>query len=502
MPGSNRHAFGLPSPVELGNVLDGWRRATGPLHQRLAEALADAAQRGELLPGTRLPPERDLAVHLGVARTTVSAAYKQLELRGLVARRQGRGTHVTGAEGAEVGARAAELATSLQRNVLFRRLGEDDPADAVDLLGSCEAPGPVVREMLAAAGAAVDVGELADGHGYLPLGYPPLRRAIAAHLTARGLATDEEEILVTAGAQQALSLLASYYVTPGTVVVVEDPTFPGAIDAFRTAGARILTVPVGQAGADAGLLAATISQNQVRAVYLMPTFHNPTGSVVPAQARRELARLCQLSGIPFIEDNTLTELALGTEPPLPLAAYARDARIASVGSLSKVFWAGLRVGWIRAPRSLIAQLGRLKAVADLGTSLVSQAIAVNLLADADRIWDLRRHELAERLALLQDLLGRHLPGWAWRSPGGGLCVWARMPDGSSTELAQIASRHGVLIAPGPVMSPTGRFDEYVRLPFDYRPATLEQGVRRLGSAWQAYRSVLDAHGPRRIDVIV
>jgi DNA-binding transcriptional MocR family regulator len=501
MPESNRRIFGLPSPIELRNALDGWRRGTGPLHQRLAAALADAAERGELLPGTRLPPERDLAVHLGVARTTVSAAYKQLELRGLVARRQGRGTHVTGAEGAEAGARAAELTTSLQRNVLFRRLGED-PADAVDLLGSCEAPGPAVREVLASAGAAVDVGELADGHGYLPLGYPPLRRAVAGRLTARGLATDEEEILITAGAQQALSLLASYYVTPGTVVVVEDPTFPGAIDAFRTAGARILTVPVGPAGPDAELLAATISQSQVRAVYLMPTFHNPTGCVVPAQARRELARLCQISGVPFIEDNTLAELALGNEPPLPLAAYARGARIASVGSLSKVFWAGLRVGWIRAPRPVIAQLGRLKAVTDLGTSLVSQAIAVNLLADADRIWDLRRRELAERLALLQDLLGRHLPDWAWRPPGGGLCVWARLPDGSSTELAQIASRHGVLIAPGPVMSPTGRFDEYVRLPFDYRPARLEQGVRRLATAWQAYRGALDAHGPRRIDVIV
>jgi DNA-binding transcriptional MocR family regulator len=501
MPRSNRLSFGLSSPVELQGALDGWRRGTGPLHQRLAAALAGAAQRGELLPGTRLPPERDLAAHLGVARTTVSAAYKQLEHEGLVARRQGRGTHLTGADGAQAGARAAELTTSLQRNVLFRRLGED-PADAVDLLGSCEAPGPAVREVLAAAGAAVNVGELADGHGYLPLGYPPLRRAVAARLTARGLATDEEQILITAGAQQALSLLASYYVTPGATVVVEDPTFPGAIDAFRTAGARILTVPVGQAGADAGLLAATVSQSAVRAVYLMPTFHNPTGCVVPAQARRELARLSQATGIPFIEDSTVAELALGGEPPLPLAAYARDAQIVSVGSLSKVFWAGLRVGWIRAPRPVIAQLGRLKAVTDLGTSLVSQAIAVNLLADAGRIWELRRRELAERLSLLQNLLGRHLPGWTWRPPGGGLCVWARLPDGSSTDLAQIAGRHGVLIAPGPVMSPTGRFDEHVRLPFDYRQETLEQGIGRLGRAWRAYRGVLDAHGTRRIDVIV
>ena len=440
-------------------------------------------------------------MHLGVARTTVSAAYRHLEQRGLVARRQGRGTHVTGPDGASAGARAAELTTSLQRNVLFRRLGES-PADAVDLLGSSGPPGPAVREALAAAGAAVDVGALADGHGYVPLGHLPLRRAIAARLTARGLVTAEEDILITAGAQQAISLLASYYLTPGTVVLVEDPTFPGAIDAFRTAGGRVLAVPVRPAGVDAGLLAVTMSQTAACAVYLMPTFHNPTGRVVPEPGRRELARLCRASSIPFIEDNTLAELALGDQPPPPLAAYAPDAPIVSVGSLSKVFWAGLRVGWIRAPRPVIAQLGRLKAVADLGTSLVSQAIAVKLLAEADRVCDQRRRELAGRLALLEDLLERHLPGWSWRRPDGGLSVWARLPDGSSTDLAQIAGRHGVLIAPGPVLSPTGRCDEYVRLPFDHRPEMLEQGIGRLGRAWQDYRGMLDAQGPRRIDVIV
>src|SRR5262252_7736251 len=501
MSRANQKPLGLRLPAELGDALDGWRQGAGLLHQRLAAALASAAERQDLLPGMKLPPERALAAQLGVARTTVSAAYGQLERSGLVHRRQGRGTHVIGADGPDGGARAADLATSLQRNVLFRRIGES-PADAIDLLGSCAPPSRPVRDVLAAAARLVNVGELAGGPGYLPLGYPPLRRAIASELTAQGLMTGEEEILVTGGAQQAISLLAGCYVTPGAVVVVEDPTFPGAIDAFRAAGGRILTVPVRRVGADPGVLAATLSQGAARLVYLMPTFQNPTGCVMPQQARREVARLCRISGIPAIEDNTLADLSLGSEPPPPLAASAHGAHIVSVGSLSKVFWAGLRVGWIRAPRPQIAQLGRLKAVADLGTSLVSQAIAVNLLADADRIWDLRRRELAGALALLQDLLERHLPGWTWRRPAGGLCIWARLPDGGSTELAQIARRHGVLIAPGPVMSPTGRFDEYVRLPFDHRPEVLEQGIRRLGRAWQAYRGMLEADGPRRIDVIV
>lgn len=489
-------------PIELRDALDGWRQGQGPLAGRLAAALAAAMDRQDLLPGTRLPPERLLAAQLGVARTTVSAAYDLLGRRGLVSRRQGRGTHVTGADGTGAGARAAELTTSLQRNVLFRRLGES-PADAIDLLASSAAPGPAVRAALAAAASAVDLGELLDSPGYLPLGYPALRRVIAGRLTARGLPTAEEEILVTGGGQQAISLLAACYVTPGAVVVLEDPTFPGAIDAFRAVGGRILTVPADGAGeAYAQVLAATMSQNPVRVVYLMPTFHNPVGRVLPESTRHELARLGRISGIPIIEDDTLTELALGSAPPLPVAAYARDAQVVSIGSLSKLFWAGLRVGWIRAPRPVIAQLGRLKAVTDLGTSLFSQAIAANLIAGHDHIADARRRELIERLELAQDLLRRLLPGWTWRRPQGGLCVWARLPDGSSSELAQVAGRHGVLVAPGPAMSPTGRFDEFVRLPFDHDLETLEQGIARLASAWRAYRAELDSYGPRRVEVIV
>jgi len=501
MQKANQRRIGMRLPLELRNALDGWRLGEGSLHRRLAAALAAAVERQDLLPGTKLPPERLLAKQLGVARTTISAAYELLERRGLVHRRQGRGTHVTGGDGTRAEVRAAELTTSLQRNLLFRRLGERS-ADAIDLLGSSAPPSPPIRQALAAAAAAVDVDALLGDHGYFPLGYPPLRRAIAAHLTAQGLPTTEEEVLVTGGAQQAISLLAGRYVDPGAVVVLEDPTFPGAVDAIRTAGGRILTVPVHEAGADIELLAATIAQSPVRAVYLMPTFHNPTGSVMPERARRELVRLSRTSQVPLIEDNTLSELALGSVPPRPLAAYARDAQIVSIGSLSKLFWAGLRVGWIRAPRSTIAQLGRLKAVADLGTSLFSQAIAVNLLADVEHLHDLRCRELTERLALLQDLLQRMLPDWTWRRPAGGLSVWSRLPDGGSTELAQVADRRGVLIAPGSLMSPTGRFDEFVRLPFDHDLGVLQQGIRRLASAWKTYRAALDSDGSSRVDVIV
>src|SRR5260370_28611474 len=168
---------------------------------------------------------------------------------------------------------------------------------------------------------------------------------------------------------------------------------------------------------------------------MMPKFPNPAGAVMREAARRALARVGLASEVSIIEDNTLAELALGCEPPPPLAAYGRDAHVVSIGSLSKLVWAGLRVGWIRAPRSTIAQLGQLKAVADLGSSLVSQAMAVSLLADAERIGDLRRAELTERLALLPTLLHGMLPDSRWRRPQGGLARRARPPARSPTELA-------------------------------------------------------------------
>ena len=501
MRGANQRHIGMQLSLEMSGVLEGWRLGEGSLQRRLAAALATAVERHDLLPGTRLPPERVLATQLGVARTTVSAAYQLLERRGLVDRRQGRGTHVTGRDGTPMALRAADLTTSLQRNVIFRRLTEGSPG-AIDLLGSSAPPGTAIRQAVAAATEAIDLDELMRDHGYYPLGYPPLRRAVAAHLSARGLPSTAEQVLITGGAQQAVSLLAAYYLSPGSVIVLEDPTFPGAVDAFRAAGGRILSVPVHASGADTELIAATISENAVRAVYLMPTFHIPSGTVMPEAARRELARLGRASGVPIIEDTTLTELALGCEPPPPLAAYGRDTHVVSIGSLSKLFWAGLRVGWIRASRSTIAQLGQLKAVADLGSSVVSQAIAVSMLADAERITDLRRGELTRRLALLEDLMHEMLPGWRWRRPKGGLSIWARLPAGNSTELAQIAGRHGVLIAPGPLMSPSGRFEEFVRLPFDHEPAVLREGVGRLASAWESYADALDSCGPSRMDVIV
>jgi DNA-binding transcriptional MocR family regulator len=194
----------------------------------------------------------------------------------------------------------------------------------------------------------------------------------------------------------------------------------------------------------------------------------------------------QETQVPIIEDTTLHDLALERDPPPPLAAYAPDAPILTVGSLSKLFWGGLRIGWIRAPESTIAQLAQLKLLADLGSSIPSQLIGAQLLERTAEIRAARAELLRERARLLGALLAEHLPSWSFARPMGGTCLWTRLPHGDAGELARIAARHRVTIVSGATASVSGSFTDHVRLPYVNEPDVLEEGVRRLSRAWYEY----------------
>jgi DNA-binding transcriptional MocR family regulator len=476
-------------------LLAGWEQGEGPLYERLAAALRRGIERGELTPGSRLPPERDLARQLSLGRNTVAAALDLLRQDGAVVRRQGSGTLVAGAGG--VGSRAAELSTSLQRSLLFRTQA---PRGAVDFLGAHAPANEVVLDALAEAEAAADIRALATRHGYFPAGYPPLRKAVARRLSAGGLPTDEEEVIITTGAQQGLSLIAVACARPGETVVVEDPTFPGAIDAFRLVGAKLATVPVDEDGADTAAIAAAARRHSARIAYVIPSFQNPTGGLMPLERRRHLAALAKSRGLLVVEDCSLTELSLVENVPGTVAELDLDAPVLTVGSLSKVVWGGLRLGWIRGSRPAITQLARVKAVLDLGSPVFNQLVASELFGRLDEIVDLRRDELRSRVDLAARLLGKELPEWSWREPQGGWCLWARLPAGSSRELAPLADEEGVAIVPGSVMSAYGDFDDYVRLPLGHSEKTLRLGIARLARAWSRYRQA--ASDATRLHVVI
>jgi DNA-binding transcriptional MocR family regulator len=461
-------------------ALGPWSARSGPLHGRLTAALRDAIERGALEDGARLPAERALARMLAVSRSTVAAAYRTLTREGLVEGRRGSGTYVRFRPG------PLQVASPEVAHLLF---GGSSAEAVIDLrLAVSELPRGLFDE---AVDSLATSGVLASD-GYFPAGVPELRAAIATHLGAAGLPTDPEQVIVTSGAQQAIGLAASLLARRGDRVAIESATFPGAASIFGATGARMLSIPVDERGARVDRLRSAVEAEGVRLAYLIPSFQTPTGTVMPEGRRRELARLSGEYELPVIDDCAIADLWLDRPPPAPVASFAPDAPIMTVGSLSKLVWGGLRVGWIRAPRSLVAPLLRLKTAADLGTSAVSQALAAALLPRAGELRELRKRQLVETTTTLLELLERLLPDWEWTAPEGGLTLWVRLPRGDADEFAQVALRRGVQILPGSAVAPLREHDDRLRLPLLRDAGELSEALHRLADAWRDYR-------PRTVD---
>jgi DNA-binding transcriptional MocR family regulator len=471
---------------ELVNQLGTWSAGKGPLQQKLAHALMQAIRHGALNPGIRLPSERDLAYALTISRTTVVAAYHALREGGWVESRMGSGTWVT-KSGVVAAARGSAQASALAASPLLGFLSAHCTEDLVDLvLGAPQSLAGLPLDLFTPP--PEEYGALINDSRYYAPGLPALRQAIASYYAKAGMPTRPEEILVTSGAQQGISLCAGLYLQRGDSALAEDPTYFGVLDAFRAAGARIAGVAMEAEGVAPDALHQRIIATSSRLVYLTPTFQNPTGTLMPRAARREVARIAANLGVPIIDDGTFFDLALEGSLPPPIAAFAPEAPIMTLGSLSKLIWPGLRIGWVRAPEAIVERLARLKSAIDLGGPLLTQAIAVRLLDQIDVVRKLRRQQLKPRRDLLAELLRERLPEWQFRLSSGGLFLWVKLPSGDARELAQTALRHGVVILPGPLMSATEQCASFLRIPFIAEAESLRTGIRRLAAAWRDYRS--------------
>jgi DNA-binding transcriptional MocR family regulator len=460
----------VTSSDDLIARLGRWSAGHGPLYMLLATRIRQLIDDGALPPGTQLPPDRTLAAALAVGRTTVVAAYDLLTQDGKIVRRQGSGTRVA----------PAVLRSDLGRpvdsaNPLFMHLLE--PLDNVLQL-TCAAPKTVPPEVKEAYHKALDTSFVGD-IGYRPVGHPLLREAIAARYTQRGVPTRPSEILVTTGGQQALALLAKLLVGPGDRVLIEAPTYPGALEVFRESAAVFRPVASG----DVEAIVRGMREDKPAAVYLIPTHQNPTGAVMPALARRRIAEEAITLGTKVIEDEVMAELGFAGPPPLPLAAYAP---VLTIGSLSKVVWGGLRVGWIRGPEALVMQLGRIKAVHDLGSNIPGQLAAAELVSNLDTLRDRRiAHLRASHDRLCADLT-RQLPSWRFTPAEGGQTLWVELPYGDATSFAQLALRHDVALLPGVSLDASGQSKNHIRVPYLEPPDVLSEAVRRLADAWREY----------------
>jgi DNA-binding transcriptional MocR family regulator len=481
------------SGTHLAALLDTELHGEGPLYRLLADGLKRAIDRGEIPLGTVLPPERQLAKALAVSRATVVSAYDRLKGEGWLESRQGSGTWVRHPEGAvALGVDAVSTGRLfLSEDGHEQRSGPgetpSDAPDTVDLSVAAVAASPLVNRILASL-TVEDLEPVTAHHGYLPQGLRSLRETVARRFTASGLATGEDHVVITTGAHQAISLVARQVLQPGDAVLVESPTFPGALDVFRRFGARLVPLPVDDHGARTDVLEDLLARTEPRLLYVAPHFHNPTGAVMPLERRREIGRLAAASGVVVLEDLALADVQLDPEVelPPPIAAVAPDAAIHTIGSTAKLFWAGLRIGWVRSPDSWAVRMLATKTVADLGSPLVSQLLAARLLDRVEDVQAERRAELAPRRDQMCRLLEEHLPEWTWTCPPGGLSVWAKLPRGNADELAEVALRHGVAVVPGPALSVDEGNRRAVRLVFARPEGSIAEGIRRLALAWSAY----------------
>lgn len=447
-----------------------WSSGRGPLYVLLAARLRRLIDDGELPPGTVLPPDRVLALALAVGRSTAVAAYDLLRAEERIIRRQGSRTLVAGS------APAAPPDTT--GSPVFLHLLEP-PDDVISF--ACAAPDSPPPELTQAyARVLPELAATTGDIGYHPAGHRTLRHAIAERYTRRGAPTEPDQILVTNGGQQALSLLARAFVSPGDQVLVEAPTYPGALEAFREEAAVLRALPVGLGGFE-----AAAREHRPALAYVISTFQNPTGSVLSPLARRRLAETAAAADIPLIDDEVLADLGFaGEEVPPPLAVFADT--VITVGSLSKIVWGGLRVGWVRAPAPVIARLARLRAVHDLGGNILGQLAAADLLPGLEPLRRQRAAQRQHRHDHLRAELARHLPDWDAPPVPGGQTLWVRLPRGDGTSFAQTALRHRVAILPGGGLDASGSSEEYVRIHFLHPPDKLSQAVRSLADAWHNY----------------
>lgn len=443
------------------------RRPMGPTYQGLAESLRLLILDGELVADLRLPSERSLSEVLRLSRSTVAAAYALLRERGLLTARRGAGNYVT------VGQRS--VASELLPAPTFSRDGVIGLTCA-----SSEAPPGLAT---AYAQALDQLPGLLTGTGYFPDGLPALRERLAAWFTGRGLPTSADQLIITAGALAALNVVARGLLAPGERVLLESPTYSNAITALTRAGGRPVALPVG-GGADPwdpADLEPALRQSSARFAYLIPDFQNPTGALMPADRRVTVAAALRRHHTVAVVDETLVELALDdlTMPP-PLASFGPG--VITLGSASKAFWGGLRIGWVRAPRGMVDRLVDARASLDLGAAPVEQLVLTELLDQAPALLSARRAVLRSRRDALLDALARHLPEWVPNTPSGGLSVWARLPRPTARQVAAAAAEHGLLVTPGPRFHVGSGGERHLRLPFTAPEGVLTEAVRRLAAA--------------------
>jgi 2-aminoadipate transaminase len=434
-----------------------------PLYRQLYDRIAESIRNGRLRNGERLPATRELAVQLGLNRTTVSAAYTLLEEEGLLRGHVGRGSFVNFA------------LPSAERISFASSRPAEDQFPLAEFQDTC-------REVIAGpeASAILQLGS--------PSGYGPLRHYLLEQARLAGEAGPDDDVLVTNGCQQALDLLQRAIVSTGEGVAIEDPVYHGLKNVFARGGARLFGVPMGEKGVDLEQLGRILARERPKILLVTSNFQNPTGATLPLDARQSIIRMAREFGVLLVENNIYGDLRYEGDPLPSIKQVAGAGGTILLRSFSKIAFPGLRVGWVIAPRAIIARLAEAKQWCDLHTDQLSQAILLRfavsgrLEAHAKKV----RAAGAERLHAVLGACEKYLPaGTRFTRPSGGMSLWVTLPEPlDASELLSRAEQEKVTYLPGRYFS-VAQFDPgTLRLSFGgLSPARIEAGLAALGKVF-------------------
>ncbi len=466
-----------------------------PLYKQLADGIRQAIRSGQLAGGDRLPATRELAARLGLNRSTVSSAYSLLEEAGLLEGQVGRGSFVARTDP------TPECSAPLDWEHLLGSPGPFAPvSNSAPINFASSRPGAelfplaefrrITREVVDNP-AVADILQLGS-----PYGYPPLRRYLLAQAEAAGWARPGDDLLITNGCQQALDLLARILVERAAPVLVEDPVYHGLLRVFESAGAHLIPVPVGDRGIEIKSLEALVKQYRPRLLVVTPEFQNPTGSTLGLEERKFIVELAARTGLVVIENEVYRRLRYTGKPLPSLKQLDSAGNVMAVASYSKVAFPGLRVGWVVAPRPVIARLAEAKQTCDLHSDQLSQAVLLRFAESGELAHHLERSKIngAERLAAALAGCARHLPpGTRFTRPQGGMNLWIELPAPLlAADLLQIAQERGVSFLPGDRFSQRREHRRSFRLSFgSLSPRKIGDGLAILGDAARSLASASD-----------
>ncbi len=461
------------------------------LYRDLANELAELITGGTLRVGDRVPSVRQLCRERGVSPATVMRAYETLETRGFIETRKRSGNYVSD----RWQQRTREPASSRPRkrstrvdvsDLVFQILEATREHNAVPLGSAFPSPNlfpwAKLARHLGSSARHMDPWSTVES---LPPGSDELRRQIARRYLEFGIRVPADEIIITAGALEALTLSLRTVTRAGDTVAIESPTFYACLQAIEEAGLKALEIPTHpREGIDLAALDSALRKHEVRACWLMPTLQNPTGATLPLEKKRELVQLLAQHDIPLIEDDVYAELYFGDERPKPAKAFDQKGLVLSCGSFSKSLAPGYRLGWVAAGR-FAEDVQRRKITSSLATSMpIQNGIALTLREggfDA-HLTKLRSALKTQQAAALSSIRQHFPPECRIAVPDGGYFLWIELAQHvDALEVHRLALESNISIAPGPMFSPRREFKNFIRLNCGHAwtPA-LERAVVELG----------------------